>query len=57
MNTTRELEVGAKHQLRIARATLNMPDAIAAVMGGMTKEDARRIVLCLTGKPAKEAAQ
>ena len=28
----RELSIGEKHQLKIAKATLRMPDAMAAVM-------------------------
>ena len=50
----RELSVGEKHQLKIARATLRMPDAIANVMGPPSKAEARRIVFKLTGKKAKE---
>ena len=36
--------VARKHQLRIARDTLRMPNAIAKIMGGMTKEEARKIL-------------
>jgi hypothetical protein len=48
------LTVPEKHQLKIARDTLKMPDAIAAVMGGPTKEEAREIIRRLTGKEPKE---
>jgi len=50
----RSLSVPEKHQLRIARKTLKMSDVGALVMGGPSKEEARRIILELTGKPAKE---
>ncbi len=33
-----------KHRARIARDTLRMPDPIAAVMGGMDKETAQKLV-------------
>lgn len=46
----RELTVFEKHSLRIARATLNMPDAMVGVLGGPTKEQARQIILELTGR-------
>ena len=38
----RKLNVFEKHQLAIAKSTLKMPDAIANVMGGMTKAEARK---------------
>jgi len=38
-----------RHQLKIARDTLKMPDAMAGVMGGPTKPEARRIIRALTG--------
>lgn len=40
----RQLTLAEHHRLKIARATLRMPDAMAGVMGGMTKEEAARIV-------------
>ncbi len=43
-----------KHQLNIARRTLQMSDAGARIMGGMTKEEAREIIKRLTGKTPKE---
>lgn len=39
-----------KHQLRIARQTLRYSDVGAVIMGGMTKEEARAVILKLTGK-------
>ena len=39
----RQLDVFQKHQLRIAKDTLKMPDAILGVIGGMTKSEARVI--------------
>ena len=39
-----------KHQLKIAKDTLKMSDAMARVMGGMTKEEAREVVKKLEGK-------
>jgi hypothetical protein len=50
----RELSVFEYHQLRIAKATLRMTDEGANVMGGPTKAEARKIILKLTGKKAKE---
>lgn len=38
------------HQLKIARATLMMSDVGALIMGGMTKDEARKIIRKLTGK-------
>jgi hypothetical protein len=35
---------GATHQLRIARKTLLMPDAMVGVMGGMNKKEAAEII-------------
>jgi hypothetical protein len=46
----KQLTVPEQHQLAIARATLRMNDAMAMVMGGMTKEQARSIIFRLTGK-------
>ena len=45
---TRTLSVPEQHQLRIARQTLKMSDAMIAVMGGMTKDEAREIIRRLT---------
>jgi len=49
-----KLSVPEKHQLRVARQTLKMSDVGARIMGGPSKDEARRIILDLTGKPAKE---
>lgn len=43
-----ELSVPERHQLKIARATLKMSDAGAAVMGGPSKAEAREIIRRLT---------
>jgi hypothetical protein len=51
---TKNLSVPEKHQLRIARDTLKMSDIGARIMGGMSKEEARAVILRLTGKSAKE---
>jgi len=50
----RQLSVPERHQLKIARATLEMSDVGAMIMGGPNKEEARAIILKLTGKPASE---
>lgn len=50
----RQLTVFEHHQLKIARDTLKMSDVGARIMGGMTKDEARAIILKLTGKTAKE---
>ena len=46
------LSVPERHQLRIARDTLEMSDAGARIMGGPTKEEAREIIFRLTGRKA-----
>lgn len=50
----KNLTVPEKHQLKVARDTLKMSDIGASIMGGPTKEEARAIILKLTGSPAKE---
>jgi hypothetical protein len=50
----RKLSVPESHQLKIARRTLQLSDAGALILGGMTKEQARAVILRLTGKPAKD---
>lgn len=40
-----------KHQLKIARDTLRMSDAGAAIMGGMTKDEARGFMAALGYSP------
>ena len=34
-----------KHQVKIAKSTLKMSDAGARVMGGMTKDEARKVLV------------
>jgi hypothetical protein len=50
----RALSVFDKHQLKIARDTLRMPDAMVGVMGPPTKAEAREIIRRLTRKAPKE---
>lgn len=53
---TQNLSVAEKHQLKIARATLKMNAPMVGVMGGMSKEEARKIIGNLTGiDPVKES--
>lgn len=54
MSNKRTLSVPEQHQLKIARATLKLSDVGARIMGGMTKEEARAVILQLTGRKAKE---
>jgi hypothetical protein len=44
------LSVADRHQLKIARDTLRYNDVMVAVLGGMTKEQAREIITRMTGK-------
>lgn len=37
-------DVFEQHQFKIAKATLKMTDAGAAIMGGMTKDEARNFL-------------
>lgn len=50
----KKLSVPERHQLKIARKTLTLSDVGAVCMGGPSKEEARRIILDLTGRVAKE---
>jgi hypothetical protein len=50
----RTLSVPEKHQLRIAKSTLNLSDVGARIMGGMTKAEARIVIKRLTGREANE---
>lgn len=45
-----ELTYAEKQQLKVAKDTLKMPDALVGVMGGTSKEKARQIVERLTKK-------
>ena len=49
----KQLSVFDKHQLKIARQTLKMTDAGALIMGGMTKQEAVKVIKRLTGKDVK----
>ena len=48
------LTVFEKHQLKIARKTLNMPDEVVAILPGPTKEEARETIARLTKKQGKK---
>jgi len=48
----KNLTIPEKHQLRVARQTLKYSDIGARIMGGPTKDEARAIILRLTGKVA-----
>jgi hypothetical protein len=50
MTKKKQLSVFEKHQLKIARSTLKMPDPILGVMGGMNKAEAREIIKKLGGR-------
>lgn len=50
----RELSVPDQHRLKIARQTLRMNDTFARIMGGMTKDEARRVIRELTGRTPRE---
>jgi len=39
-----KLSIPEKHQLQIARKTLQMSDTMAKIMGGMTKKEAKEII-------------
>lgn len=54
MSRDGEIWAATLHQLKIARATLKMPDEMIGVMGGMTKEQAREIVARWESKPTKK---
>ena len=44
-----------KRQLEIAKKTVRMPDAMVFVLGGMTKEEARKIIEKYTSNISKDA--
>ena len=50
----RYISVPEQHQLKIARKTLTYSDIGARIMGGMTKAEARQVILRLTGRKPKE---
>lgn len=45
----RKLNTFEKHQVKIARSTMKMPDPILGVMGGMNKTEAKEILNRLVG--------
>lgn len=47
------MNVFDKHKLKIAKDTLKMTDVGAAVMGGMTKDEAKKVVEEFEGKGKK----
>lgn len=51
----RLLSVPEQHQLAIAKKTLRMPDVMAEVMGGMTKQQAREVLKRIGWSDAKIA--
>lgn len=50
----RKLSVFEQHELKVARDTIRMPEAMVGVMGGPDKAEARATILRLTGKLPKE---
>jgi len=44
-----KLTIPEKHQLKIARRTLKLNDPMVAIMGGMTKKQAKEIIKKLGG--------
>ena len=44
MKHLKKLSVPQKHQLKIAKDTLKMSDVGASVMGGMSKDEARKFL-------------
>jgi hypothetical protein len=46
----KELTIPEKHQLKVARKTLETPNAMLGIMGGMTKSEARAVIKRLTGR-------
>lgn len=57
LDEARQLTVPEKHQLKVAYQTLKYNDAMAKVMGGMSKDEARAIIKKLTGKTPKETKE
>ena len=55
--TMKTLSVFDKHQLAIARRTLQLSDVGALILGGMNKNEARLVIAKLTGKPVKEKSE
>ena len=44
MRRGKNLSVGERHQIKIARATLKLSEAGALISGGMTKAEAKEIL-------------
>mgnify|MGYP001607644019 CR=1 FL=1 len=38
------MDIGLRHQLKIAKKTLTLSDVGVKIMGGMTKDEAREII-------------
>lgn len=53
----KQLQVWDRHLLKIAKDTLKMPDAMAGVMGGMTKAQAKEIIAKLGRKSNPDAEE
>lgn len=45
MKSDKQKDPIVRHQIEIAKRTLKMPDALLAVMGGTSKEEAKKILL------------
>lgn len=52
-----KLTAAEKHQLRIARQTVQMSPQMAAAMGGMSRDEAYQILIKLGRKLAEKEAQ
>jgi hypothetical protein len=44
------MSVPDQHRLKIAKRTLELSDVGALILGGMTKDEARQVIIELTGK-------
>jgi hypothetical protein len=53
---SREMDIPTQHQCKVARDTLRMSDAGAAIMGGMTKVQAREVLRDKAGWSAERIA-
>lgn len=56
MGKVTSLDIPGQHQLKIAKSTLRMSDVGARIMGGMSKEDARKFLREKTGWSDKKIA-
>ncbi len=59
MRMKKYLSIPEKHQLRIAKDTLKLSDIGAKIMGGMTKDEAKKLLISLQINkiPDKELSQ